>query len=537
MFKNVRNSAYLFWGGAFAAVLLTAFIVSEPVQAGTLDDPEGFPQVMDLTLTDAVMLALRYNRSLESAYLDRVLARFNLRRDLTEFYPDIDVQVTADAKLREDFTTYKGGDKPSARTSTQSAGTMIKTTLTQKVPTGAEITFTWDAGADSRRTSTRSSTGWDEPLESGWEARFSQPLLKDGGWTYSTASIKETRIMEEDAVRALRDRVIAIVSNVITAYRDLLRVYQDLKVQRASLAQAREQMEITRLLIETGRRAANEILQSEANVARQELAMEEARTRLDDAQLKLLELLNIGRDITIVPTESVEYRIVEPDFQECLRIAFERNTGYLSAQNQVTLSQLAIMKAENQRKWDLSLDAGYRQGWHRDHHDPDPDSRLDVWDVGLRLTIPLPVYGNQKYSREQGLLAARINLRKRAMDAMSTEENLENQVRNAVQRVDSARRQVDMARRTLEFSEKSFEATKLEFRLGRISNNDYIREQEKLRDDQLAEINSIIAYENAMTSLDKLLATTLETWEIDFVPHRADLEEELLGRKTWMLGD
>jgi outer membrane protein TolC len=94
-----------------------------------------------------------------------------------------------------------------------------------------------------------------------------------------------------------------------------------------------------------------------------------------------------------------------------------------------------------------------------------------------------------------------------------------------------------MAGRTLEFSEKSFEATKLEFRLGRISNNDYIREQEKLRDDQLAEIKNIIAYENAMTSLDQLLATTLETWEIDFVPHRADLEEELLGRKTWMLGD
>ncbi len=537
MVKKIRNSTRLFFFASLAAVLVTALFPPRSVSAWAMNEPSGFPQVMDLTLTDAVMLALRYNRSLESAYLDRVLARFNLRRDLTEFYPDIDVNVGADTKLSEDFTTHKGGDIPSARTSTQSAGTWVRTSVSQKIPTGADITFTWDAGADSRRTSTRDSTGWSEPVDTGWVARFSQPLLKDGGRAYSTASIKETRIREEDAVRTLRDKVITTVSSVIAAYRDLLRVYQDLKVQRASLEQAREQMEITRLLIETGRRAANEILQSEANVARQELAMEEARTRLDDAQLKLLELLNIGRDITIVPTESVEYRTVEPDFQECLRIAFDRNAGYLRAMNQVTLSQLAIMKAENQRKWDLSLDAGYSQGWHRDHHDPDPDRRLDVWDVGLRLKIPLPVYGNEKYARESGLLSARINLRKAAMDVMSVEENLENQVRNAVQRVDSARRQVDMARRTRDFSEKSFEATKLEFRLGRISNNDYIREQEKLRDDQLAEINSIIAYENAMTSLDQLLATTLETWEIDFVPHRADLEEELLGRKTWMLGD
>ena len=536
MLKIIRYSTRLFFFASLAAILITLF--SFPgASARTMNEPSGFPEVMDLTLTEAVMLALRYNRSLEGAYLDRVLARFNLGRDLTEFHPDIDVNVGVDARMKEGFTTYKRSHVPSDRASTQSTGTWVETSVSQKIPTGADIQFRWDSRADSRRYSTRNSTDWNEPLDSGWEARISQPLLKDGGWAYNTASIKETRIREEDAVRFLRDRVIATVSDVITAYRDLLRVYQDLKVQRASLEQAREQMEITRLLIETGRRAANEILQSEANVARQELARENARTSLDDAQLRLLELLNIGRDITIVPTEIVEYRTVEPDFDVCLRIAFERNAQYQSSLNQVTLAGLAVMKAQNQRKWDLSLDAGYSQGWHRDYYDPDPDRRQDVWDVGLKLTIPLPIYGDPKYARESGLLSARIDLRKRVMDSLSAEENLENQVRNSVQRVVSASRQVDMARRTLKFSEQSFEASKLEFRLGRISNNDYIREQEKLRDDQLAEINSIIAYENAMTSLDQLLATTLDTWEIDFVPHRADLEQELLGRKTWMLGD
>ncbi|MFP4398356.1 MAG: TolC family protein, partial [Desulfonatronovibrio sp.] len=135
------------------------------------------------------------------------------------------------------------------------------------------------------------------------------------------------------------------------------------------------------------------------------------------------------------------------------------------------------------------------------------------------------------------LLSARINFRKAEMNLQSIEENLENEVGTAVRRVDSAHKQVQLARRTRELSEKSFEVSELEYRLGRISNTDFIREQDKLRNDKLAEVNAIIAYENTLTSLDKLLATTLDTWEIDFTPQRADLEEEMLGRKTWMLGN
>lgn len=500
-------------------------------------DPAGYPQSMELSLTEAVFLALRNNRSLESAYLDRVLDRFNLRRDLTKFHPDLEVNLGFETNISEDSTTYQGSDLSDSRVTTRSAGTSATTRISQSIPTGAELNFVWDNRLRSTKTSTRNDSNRNQPQDTGWRVEFSQPLLKDGGWAFSTASVKKARLNEENAVRSLRDNVIGTVTEVIKNYRDLLRAYQDLKVQQNSLEQAREQMELTRALIATGRRAANEILQSEANVARQEFSLENALSSLDNAQLALLNNLNIGRDITIVPTEEVEYRTVEPDLEECLEIAFNRNSGYLSALNQKEIATLAIMEAENQRKWDLSLDAGYSQGWNRDRHDPEPDYRRDEWNVGLSLNVPLPIYGDAKYQREGPLLQARIALKKAAMNILTIEENLENQVRNEVRRVQSAHKQVEMARRTRELSEESFEISELEFRLGRISNVDFIREQDKLRDDRLAEIQAIISYENALTDLDRLLVTTLDTWEIEFTPHRADLEEELLGRRTWMLGN
>lgn len=498
---------------------------------------ESFPQVIELTLTEAVMMALRHNRSLESAYMDRVLARFDLRRDLTEFHPDLAVTVGAETDISRATTKYKGNELPDRSVSKRSPGAFATTRVTQKIPTGAELAFVWDNRARSTRESALGNTIRAEPRNTGWKVELRQPLLKDAGWEYNTASVEIARMEEEDAVRLLRDRVIGTVTSVVENYRNLLQQYQEMDMQRASLSQALEQLELTRVLIATGRRAPNEILQAEANVARQELALEGAKSRLDSAQLALLNLLNIGRGITIIPTEQIQYRTVDPDIDACLQIAFDRNADYLRALNRKKIAQLAVMRAENQRLWDLSFNVGYGQGWNRDRHDPNPDFNRNEWNLGLTLSVPLPIYGEAKYARERPLLSARIGLRKASMDILTIEENLENQIRTAVRRVESAHKQVELAQHTRQLSERSFEVSGLEYKLGRISSMDHIRNQDKLREDRENEIRAIISYENALSALDQLLATTLETWEIEFIPNREDLEEEFLGRRTWMLGE
>ena len=495
------------------------------------------PRILELTLTEAVFMALRQNRDLESTYMNRVLARYNLRRDLIKFHPNLGVEIGAETTASKENIRYKEDLLEDSRTSIHSPSAYTTTTITQKIPTGAELTFIWDTRASNPRRTTRDGTSRDEPLSTGWSIDLRQPLLKDAGWSYNMASVDIARMNEEDAVRALRDNVIATVTSVIKQYRNLLQEFQRLEMQRSSLDQAREQYELTKILIDTGRRAANDILQTEANVARQELALEGAKSNFDSAQLALLNLLNAGRDITIVPIEQVSFRTVDTDLDECLKIAFERNTTYLRQLNQQKIAQLAVLQAENQKRWDLSANARYGQGWNRDRYAPSTELDRDEWRVGLTLRVPLPIYGQAKYAREGGLLAARIGLRQAKMTILSTEENLENQIRNAVRNVESAHKQVELAQRTRTLSEQSYEISELEYRLGRISSMDHIRNQDKLRDDRENEIRAIVSYENTLTDLDQLLATTLDTWEIDFVPHRKDLEEEFLGRQRRLLGD
>ncbi len=498
----------------------------------SLQDSE-MPQVIELNLTEAVHLAMRRNRNIESAYLNRILQKFDLGRERTKFHPNLEISPRAGGEVSGSSTRYDSGGPDSTSTRGHSAGASVVTSISQKIPTGAEITFAWTNRIEGRDSSTDGTSRNEETGLMGWSVGFRQPLLKNAGIRYNTASLVRAALREEDNRRALRDTLIDTVNGVIKDYRGLMLARQNHDLAREALDKAVRHLEDTRVLIAAGRRAANESLQAEADLARKELDMESARQDLDNAQLELLRRLELDSETVIVPTETVELRPVEPVFDQCLQLARDRNQGYLRSMNDLELAKISLEDVKNQRLWDLDLEGSYTDGLH--HRHPETGYRRDDWRVGMTLTIPLPIYGNAKYDRERPLLAAKIDLRRAEMSFQTADEDLENRVRRAVRQVETGLKQVRLALRAVELSEQTFQFSELKYRMGQMSNTSFITEQDKLRDSRNSLNRSIINYQNALTDLDGLLATTLETWGIDFTPERTDLEEEFLGGKTWML--
>ncbi|SDB28366.1 Outer membrane protein TolC [Desulfonatronum thiosulfatophilum] len=492
----------------------------------------GLPEVLELNLTEAVHLALRRNREIESAYLGRILQKFSLGRDLSKFHPNLKIEPKADASIVGSSSRYVAGGPDAERSRTETVDAGVVTTVTQKVPTGAELSFAWD----NTFTGTRNrygDIGSRETGLTGWSVGFRQPLLRSGGIRYNTASLVRAAMQEEDDVRALRDTLIGTVNGVITDYRAMMRARQRLELAEDALAKANKHLEDTRVLIAAGRRAANESLQAEADLAQKELDLETARQELDTAQLNLVRRLELDSGTAIALTEPIELHVVTPDFENSLKLALERNQAFLSAHNALELARMNLEDVLNQRRWDLDLEGAYTDGWRRRH--PEPDFRQDEWRVGVALKIPLPIYGDPKYDREQPLLAARIALRRAEMALVTNRENLENLVRQRVLTVESRLKQVELARRTYELSEQTYHFSELKYQLGQMSNTSFIIEQDRLRNARNSLNDSIINYQNSLTELDALLATTLDTWGIAFIAERADLEEQYLGGKVWLL--
>jgi outer membrane protein TolC len=492
----------------------------------------GLPEVLELNLTEAIHLALRQNREIESAYLGRILQKFSLGKDLSKFWPNLEISPRTDASVAGSSTKYSadGPDAERSRTETVNAG--ITTSVTQKVPTGAELSFAWDNTITGIRNHNGETLSRESGL-TGWSVGFRQPLLKGGGIRYNTASLVRAAMQEEDNVRALRDTLIGTINGVISDYRAMMRAKQRLELAEDSLGKARKHLEDTRVLIAAGRRAASESLQAEADLAQKELDLENARQELDNAQLNLVRRLELDSGTAIALTEPIELRTITPVYEECLELAMERNQSYLAAKNALELARMNLDDVLNQRRWDLDLEGAYSDGWR--HRHPDPSSREDEWRVGVSLKIPLPIFGDPKYDREQPLLSARIALRRAEMAQITARENLENSVRQRVLAVISSLKQVELARRTFDLSEQTYHFSELKFQLGQMSNTNFITEQDRLRNARNSFNNSIINYQNSLTELDALLATTLDTWDITFVPERADLEEQYLGSNVWLL--
>lgn len=535
------NPLAFFRGPAAVAAMLMLFgvLLTPPAAARAVEyrmplpEPSGLPEVMELNLTEAVHLALRQNRDIESAYLGRILQRFDLGRERTKFRPNLVISPTADAQISGVSTEYAADGPDATSADGKTAGAGLVTSVTQQVPTGAELFVDWENRILGRHEALDGVSSNQESGLFGWSAGFRQPLLKGGGTRYNTASLVRAAIQEQANVRALRDRLISTVDGVISAYRGLMRANQRLQLAGDSLDKARKHLEDTRVLIAAGRRAANDSLRAEADLAQKELDLETARQQIEDAQLALARRLELDSGTIIVPTEPIALRPVSPELDDCLRMALERDSTYLNAVNNLELARIRLEDTLNERLWELNLEGAYSDGWH--HRHPDPGFRRDEWRVGLALKIPLPVYGDPKYDRERPLLAARIDVRRAEMQLMTDREELENRIRKAVLDVESRLKQVKLAQRTFELQEQSYQFSELKYTMGQISNTEFIQEQDNLRNAKNRLNDSIIDYQNALTVLDKNLAMTLETWGVEFKTHRSDLEEEYLGPNTWLL--
>ncbi len=94
---------------------------------------------VEMTLADAVFIALRNNLSIRSAYMDRVAQKSDLLVSEDIFMPDLNLEggLRRNASLSKTFDPYGTNSTRNVVTS----GT-LQPTITGKIPTGADFSFT-----------------------------------------------------------------------------------------------------------------------------------------------------------------------------------------------------------------------------------------------------------------------------------------------------------------------------------------------------------------------------------------------------------
>ena len=426
-------------GVKLAVVLPAVLAVLASASPAAVGDPpaQSEPRHMELALADAIMLALQNNRGLINARLGRELDKINLEEVEDEFRPQARATIGVPSSIR----SRRSGDR---RSSVSDLETTIGSSITMKIPTGGRTTFAWEGSR---------ATAEEVPYRTSLEFRFTQPLLKGGGVAVGTADLENARRQEERSILAFKSVVMGIVTEVVRSYWNLVTVARRQDINLRSLQRARELLAVNRLLIQTGRMAERDIIQTEANIAERELAVTEARNRLDAARLGLLNVLDIDSRTRIRPTERPTIDPLSLDVARGMELALEHRPDYRRALLNLDNLRTNLVVARNERLWDLSLTASATFG---DTDESFSGSFADVdegdYKVGLNLRIPLWDPGPQrKYLRASTALKQADN------DLDELRQRIDIEVRNAVRNVEVDFRRIELARRAQELARQKLD--------------------------------------------------------------------------------
>ena len=182
---------------------------------------------------------------------------------------------------------------------------------------------------------------------------LTQPLLKGAGTDAATASVRLAQLTEQTHLLGLKSVISNTLTDVIRSYRQYVRTLRALDISRQSVARARDLLVINRTLIQSGRMAEIDLVQSESDLANQEFGLVAAENDADTARLTLLKILGLDPDTPFQPELELSVEPVAYEFAHALQTARANRPDVLGAELAVALAETRLLTARNQQLPDL----------------------------------------------------------------------------------------------------------------------------------------------------------------------------------------
>jgi len=449
-------------------------------------------EVWNLSLEQAVMLALRSNRDLRVNELNPVIAGTFEQLERGAYDPEL----FAEAQYTEERASE------SSRATGESFGVQGTETgliagVRQPLPSGTTLEATAE---HVRSTSNRAPD--QEVARLGLSV--TQSLLRGFGPAVNLASVRQAELGTVASVYELRGFTETMLADVEFAYWNYVLAVQEIEIFERSLAVARQQLDEIEQQIEVALLPEIEAAAARAEVARREQALIFAQSLREERQLRLLRL--VGNDLAA--PEVPEIRATSGPRTAPLAITDLADRMALADQSRPDLGE-ARLRLEQKRletvvtrngvlpRLELFLALG-RTGYGDTLADSLREMGSDTYDfaAGVRLSHLL---GNR--SAEARDLAAQAS-RAQAVEAVANlRELVRLDVRLAANEVERTRRQIAASAATRRFQEETLNAEQERFAVGASTALLVAQAQRDLLVSQIAEIASVVNHRIALTKL------------------------------------
>lgn len=321
-----------------------------------------------LSLKEAIVLALDNNKDIEVSRQNVRLAEF----DLTAANGYYDPRFTGQ-------TYYERATTPNV-----SIFSTNKTTTNSSIVGNAGIqAFIKKFGTIFNVTANNSRLGSDNPISvlspqynSSITASVTQPLFRGRRFDQPRRAIEIAKRNLSLTDTQFRQRSIEIITNVQRAYWDLTFTLRNLQVQRESVRDAKDQMEHNRRLVEEGQLAPVDIIAAETQVANFEQSVYTALEDVNRAENNLKNLIAESRNdslwtVSIVPTDSVELDTPNTTLPAALSLALQNRPEIELSAVAKDINEIDVRFYRDQTKPQIDLVASYTSAGIGGSQNPD----------------------------------------------------------------------------------------------------------------------------------------------------------------------
>ena len=469
-------------------------------------------RTVTLSIEEAIKLTLENNFEIASEKIGPQIGDHEIRGAKGAFDPAMTLDFSGERSKRPTFNQVAGSEINNLNFSIG---------FNQRLATGAN--YGLDFFNRRQETNSRFSA---EPVFYDSQARFfiSQPLLKGWGIGFNKSSITISQNNKAISQNALKQRVIEVVSEVQSAYWNLVFAIQKMEVQKLSLDAALRLLEEMRVRLEVGSVPPSDTLQALASVASREGDIIVAEDAVRDAEDRLKAITNIplresigGRpqvwEAALRPTDEPVFESVEIDLEKSIQEAFQKRADYTQAKIDIKNRKINVSRAYNQTLPSLDLTASLQFNGLGVNYSDNIDllSELDAnsWDVGLSIDVPI---GNRSASSQYA--ASRLEKRRAELNIKKMEQDIIVQIRDAVRQIDTDIRRIRATQLARTLEERNLTEEEERLRLGLSTVRDVLETQRILATARTNHLKAIIDYNESLINLEKVRGTTLEKNDI-----------------------
>lgn len=451
--------------------------------------------ILKLSLRNAILLALRYNPNIQNAELDRIIQRYQLRLAHNEF--ELQYALGASANVNSNHFSGVGN------TTTQSY--LASPELSYKNPLGTQMSLHLDNNTNDTNTY--------NPLLS---FTLTQPLLRGFGSNINKVGLLNAIEMEQLNKLNLKQGVIDQITGVITSYRALILSGNNLENQRMQLEEAKKIFAINEKKIEAGQLEPTGNIQQSYQIESLSLMLEQGENDFKTATQNLLQTIGLDPGLHLsVPSDVTVTHQPIPDKKEAIEIALQHNVQYLGLQMAYRVDKRAYEVAKNHQLWALDLNGNIQAGT-TSNVDNTNQGIQNIYNgqnlsqsVQLKLSIPI-----HDLNRRGELINAKVRLEKDRLNLIAAKRALITEITNLLSNIESLAKRYQLAIKQVKLAQQSYDLEKKKQQAGIASALDVNNTQNQLIQAQSGLISAKVAYLNQISTLERILGTTLDTWKI-----------------------